>query len=144
MISKYIKAPKLPALATEYKVSSARQEMAAGTTKSPYESYWRWSFAIRKEHTVNRRLKEAQFPDIKTLEQLDWGPLHGTSRQKIMELVTYEFLTKAQVQRTEYAHGEQTITPWNGDLQKLNLRRLRHSLVVLSISSQEYGHVHRP
>lgn len=28
-----------------------------------------------------------------------------------MELVTYEFLTRAQVQRTEYAHGEQTITP---------------------------------
>src|SRR5215203_4716631 len=49
----------------------------------------------REERTAKRRLKEARFPDVKTLEQLEWDTLKGVSRQKIMELATCEFLEGA-------------------------------------------------
>ena len=49
----------------------------------------------REERTAKRRLKEARFPDVKTLEQLEWDTLKGVSRQKIMELATCEFLEAA-------------------------------------------------
>jgi DNA replication protein DnaC len=50
----------------------------------------------REERTAKRRLKEARFPDIKTLEQLEWDALKGVSRQKILELASCEYVSKAQ------------------------------------------------
>jgi DNA replication protein DnaC len=50
----------------------------------------------REERTAKRRLKEAKFPDVKTLEQLDYNALQGISRQKIAELSRCEFLAEAR------------------------------------------------
>ena len=49
----------------------------------------------REQRTAKRRLKEARFPEIKTLEQFEWEALEDISRQKIMELATCEYITKA-------------------------------------------------
>jgi DNA replication protein DnaC len=50
----------------------------------------------REERTAKRRLKEARFPDLKTLDQIDWEVLEGISKQKIMELASCEYISKAQ------------------------------------------------
>jgi DNA replication protein DnaC len=96
VIAEYLKALKLPAFATEYH-GLARQARDGGWG---YEDFLRELLEVemhsREERTAKRRLKEARFPDIKTLEQLDWEALKGVSRQKIMELASCEFLTKAQ------------------------------------------------
>jgi DNA replication protein DnaC len=95
VIGEYLKALKLPAFAAEYR-GLVRQATDAGWD---YEDFLRElleaELRSREERTAKRRLKEARFPEIKTLEQLDWEALEGISRQKIMELATCEYITKA-------------------------------------------------
>lgn len=95
VIAEYLKALKLPAFATEYP-ALVRQATEGGWD---YEDFLRelleMELRSREERTAKRRLKEARFPDVKTLEQLDWEALKGVSRQKIMELATCEFLEGA-------------------------------------------------
>jgi DNA replication protein DnaC len=95
VIAEYLKALKLPAFATEYP-GLVRQAREGGWD---YEDFLRELLEMevrsREERTAKRRLKEARFPDVKTLDQLDWETLKGVSRQKIMELATCEFLEAA-------------------------------------------------
>jgi DNA replication protein DnaC len=96
VISEYLKALKLPAFAAEYQ-GFARQARDGGWD---FEDFLRELLEVelhsREARTAKRRLKEARFPDIKTLEDLEWDALKGVSRQKIMELASCEYLTKAQ------------------------------------------------
>ena len=95
VIAEYLKALKLPAFATEY-AALVRRAREGGWD---YEDFLRELLEVelrsREERTAKRRLKEARFPDVKTLEQLEWETLKGVSRQKIMELATCEFLEAA-------------------------------------------------
>ena len=50
----------------------------------------------RRDHTATRRLREARFPEIKTVEQLDWDALKGVSRPKLMELTTCGYIAAHQ------------------------------------------------
>jgi DNA replication protein DnaC len=92
VIGEYLKALKLPAFAAEYR-GLVRQATDAGWD---YEDFLRElleaELRSREERTAKRRLKEARFPEVKTLEQLDWEALEGISRHKIMELASCEFL----------------------------------------------------
>lgn len=96
VISEYLKALKLPAFASEYQ-GLVRQASDGGWD---YEDFLRelleMELRSREERTAKRRLKEARFPDVKTLDQLDWEALNGISRQKVMELASCEFLTEAR------------------------------------------------
>jgi DNA replication protein DnaC len=96
VIAEYLKALKLPAFATEYR-GLVRQ---ARDGAWDYEDFLRELLEVelrsREERTAKRRLKEARFPDLKTLDQLDWDALRGISKQKILELATCEYITKAQ------------------------------------------------
>jgi DNA replication protein DnaC len=51
--------------------------------------------SAREQKAARRRLREARFPDLKTLDQIDWEALDGISRSKILELSTGEFLGSA-------------------------------------------------
>lgn len=96
VICEYLKALKLPAFAGEYE-GLVRQARDGGWD---YEDFLRELLEVelhsREERTAKRRLKEARFPDTKTLDQLDWEALRGVSKQKILELATCEYVTKAQ------------------------------------------------
>jgi DNA replication protein DnaC len=96
VIGEYTKALKLPAFAAEYQ-GLVRQATDVGWD---YEDFLRElleaELRSREERTAKRRLKEARFPDVKTLEQLDWEALNGISRRKVMELASCEFLTEAR------------------------------------------------
>jgi len=50
----------------------------------------------RQERTAARRLQEAHFPDIKTMDQLDWDELKGISRPKLLELSSCAYLDQAE------------------------------------------------
>src|SRR6266478_9328194 len=50
----------------------------------------------RHQSTARRLLREARFPDVKTLDQLDWAALAGVSRPKLMELASCEFIGRAE------------------------------------------------
>lgn len=51
--------------------------------------------AGRQERAIARRVREARFPDIKTLDQIDWSALSGVSRGQILTLATCAFVEQA-------------------------------------------------
>ncbi len=96
VIEGYTKALKLPAFAASYQ-ALVRQANDGGWD---YEDFLTElldaELRSREQRTAKRRLKEAKFPEIKTLDQLDYDALRGISKQKIAELSRCEFLTEAR------------------------------------------------
>jgi DNA replication protein DnaC len=96
VLAQYAKTLKMPAVAREYP-ALARQAREEGWA---YEDFLRdlleAEIQSRQKRTSERRLKEARFPDLKTLEQIDWQALKGVSRPKLLELSSCEYLDHAE------------------------------------------------
>lgn len=96
VIDEHLKTLKLPAVAREY-AARARQARDGGWD---YEDFLRelleTEVASRCERTAARRLRAAQFPDHKTLEQVDWQALQGVSKPKLAELASCAYLDRAE------------------------------------------------
>jgi DNA replication protein DnaC len=50
----------------------------------------------RRQSTARRLLREARFPDVKTLDQIVWAALKGVARPKILELSSCDFISRAE------------------------------------------------
>jgi len=50
----------------------------------------------RQQNVARRRIREAHFPDIKTLDGLDWAALQGVSKTKIQALSSGQFIDEAE------------------------------------------------
>lgn len=50
----------------------------------------------RYEHTAAMRLKQVRFPEVKTLDHLEWTALQGVSRPKVLELASGDSLKKGE------------------------------------------------
>ena len=50
----------------------------------------------RRDATASRRLREARFPDVKTLDQIDWKKLAGVSKPKLMELAACDYIDRGE------------------------------------------------
>jgi len=96
VIEEHLKTLRLPAFAREY-AARARQ---ARDGSWDYEDYLRElldaEVLSRRERCAARRLKAAQFPDYKTLDQIDWKALKGISKPKLAELERCEYLDQAE------------------------------------------------
>jgi len=96
VIQEHLKTLRLPTFAREY-AARARQARDGGWD---YEDFLRELLEAevisRRERCAARRLKAAQFPDHKTLEQIDWQVLKGISKPKIAELASCEYLDRAE------------------------------------------------
>lgn len=62
----------------------------------PYEEFLRElleaELRTREDNAVRRYLRLARFPDLKTLEQIEWEALQGVSRPKLLELASCRFV----------------------------------------------------
>jgi len=71
---------RTPTIAREYEAVARR----AREDGWPYEEYLRElldaELRTRQENAARRYLKQAGFPDLKTLEQIEWDALQGVSR----------------------------------------------------------------
>jgi DNA replication protein DnaC len=96
VIQQQTKQLKLPGIGRAY-AGVGRQACEEGW---PYEEYLRelldTELRSRHDRAAERRLREARFPDVKTLDQIDWKVLAGVSRPKILELASCEFVEKAE------------------------------------------------
>ena len=96
VIQEQLKILKMPAIGREY-LGLARQARDGGW---PYEDFLKEllerEVRSRQEHTASLRLRQAHFPDIKTLDQIEWGALEGISRPKILELTSCEYIKQAE------------------------------------------------
>ena len=96
VITEHLRTLRLPGMAHEYP-ALARQARDGGWV---YEEFLRClleaELRSRQERAAAHRLREARFPDVKTLDQLDWKALQGISRPKMLELASCEYLGKAE------------------------------------------------
>ena len=96
VLEEQVRTLKLATLGRELP-AVARQAQDAGW---PYEDFLRELFdreiKSREQRSSARRLREARFPDVKTLDQIDWKTLKGVSRPKILELASTNFLDRAE------------------------------------------------
>lgn len=86
VLGDYCRELKMPTLLREY-AGLARQAADGGWA---YEDFLlqllEAEIHTRRDRSVERRLREARFPELKTLEQLDWSSLGGVSKPKLGEL----------------------------------------------------------
>jgi DNA replication protein DnaC len=96
VIQEHLQTLKLPAFRRGYE-ALARQASDGGWA---YEDYLRElldaEVRSRQERSAAGRLREAHFPEIKTLDQIDWQALLGISRPKILELASCEYVQRAE------------------------------------------------
>lgn len=96
VIQEHLQTLKLPAFRRGYE-ALARQASDGGWA---YEDYLRElldaEVRSRQERAAAGRLREAHFPEIKTLDQIDWQALSGISRPKILELASCEYVQRAE------------------------------------------------
>jgi DNA replication protein DnaC len=80
VLQEQLRTLKLPGVAREYP-ALARQAREDGWA---YEEFLRQlletELRSRQDRVAARRLQEARFPVVKTLDQLDWPALRGVSR----------------------------------------------------------------
>ena len=89
----------------ELKVSGMLQvypELAreARNAEWSYEEFLKHIFEAevleRRSRSSERRIREARFPDLKTLDQLDWQALSGISKSKVLELASGEYIEQGR------------------------------------------------
>ncbi len=97
VIREHCRELKLAAFQREYPALCRRAREGGG---QPYEEFLRELLEAevlsRHNSTARRLLREARFPDIKTLDQVDWTALKGISKPKILELTSCQFITRAE------------------------------------------------
>jgi DNA replication protein DnaC len=96
VIASYCREMKLPRVLREY-APLARQARDGGW---PYEDFLRELLEIevlaRRDSAARERIREARFPDTKTLDQIDWDALQGISRPKVLELASGEYIRRGE------------------------------------------------
>ena len=96
VIHEHLQTLKLPAVKRSYE-ALARQANDGGWA---YQDYLRElleaEVVSRRDRAAASRLREAHFPEVKTLDQIDWQALSGVSRPKILELASCEYLKQAE------------------------------------------------
>lgn len=96
VLHQYCKQLKIPGVFREY-ASLAR---AANDDGTPYEEFLRQLLEAevrsRQDHLAERRLREAQFPDVKTIDQVDFKALKGIAKPKILELASGDYIARGE------------------------------------------------
>jgi DNA replication protein DnaC len=96
IILSHLRTLKLPAIRGEYAAAARRAQKDGWSYEAYLQELLELEMRSREEHMAAKRLKEARFPETKTLEQIDWNAMAGVSRQKVAHLATCEFIEKAE------------------------------------------------
>ena len=92
VIEEHCRELKLPAVLRHYPTIARQARDQGSTFESFLSDLLEAEVCARRDGAVARRLREARFPDLKTLDQTDWDALKGVSRQKIAELASCEYI----------------------------------------------------
>jgi DNA replication protein DnaC len=96
VIEEYCRELKLPTILREYP-AMARQGADGGWRHEEFlHQLLEAEVDGRRQRTVQRLIREARFPEVKTLDQIEWAELKGVSRQKIAELASCEFIERGE------------------------------------------------
>ena len=88
VIKQYCKSLRTPRIAIEYP-HFVRDATSNGWTYEEFlQRLLEAEILAREDSTAQRRIREARFPDLKTLDMVEWDDLNGVSRPAIQQLAT--------------------------------------------------------
>ena len=87
------RALKLPGVARSLKPWPARRAMRIGPTKTISTRSSAAEQASRHESVIRQRLREARFPEVKTLDTFDFTAADGVNATQIHTLARGEWVT---------------------------------------------------
>jgi hypothetical protein len=96
VIQEYCRELKLAAVVRDYPGLGRRTRDGGWAYEDVLRELLEAEITNRHQSTARRLLREARFPDVKTLDQLDWLALKGVSRPELMELASCEFIGRAE------------------------------------------------
>jgi DNA replication protein DnaC len=96
VITEYCKAMRLPTILSQYPSLSRQAQDGNWSFETFLQELLQREFINRRENAAKKRLREAHFPDIKTLDQLDYNALQGVSKTKIQALSSGQFIDDAE------------------------------------------------
>ena len=95
----------LEAHCRELKLPTVRRQAEALVRQAAHEHWDYEEFLLqlleaevlaRRDAASARLLRQARFPDLKTIEQLDWEALQGVERPQLAQLTTCEYLERSE------------------------------------------------
>jgi len=96
VLQEYCRELKLPTIFREYP-ALARQGSDGGWRYEEFLCHLlEAEFSARRQRTVARLVREARFPDVKTLNQIPWDHLHGVDGKQVAELSSCEYLEQGE------------------------------------------------
>lgn len=96
VIQGHVRSLRVPTIGREYRDVARRAANDGWSFEQYLQELLEGEVRTRHENAAARYIKGAGFPDIKTLDQIDWTALGGVSRQKITELSCCEYIEKAE------------------------------------------------
>ena len=96
VIDEYCKELKLPRILKGYKALAREARDGAWEYEDYLLPLLEREILARREGSSQRRLRSAHFPDIKTMDQIDWAALTGVSKPKVNELCSCEYIANRE------------------------------------------------
>ena len=96
VILEHIKCLRLPSVGREFPAVSRQARDGAWPYEDHLKELLEREVIVRQGRTVERLLKYAGFPDLKTLDQIDWKALTGISKPKILELSACGYIAEGE------------------------------------------------
>jgi DNA replication protein DnaC len=93
LLAHHLKALKLPTFLREYD-KLARQCAAEGLDHTRY--LLELELIDRERRMVERRIKEARFPAVKSLDSFDFAAIPSLNKTLVLELVRSEYVTRRE------------------------------------------------
>ena len=96
VIKQYCKLLRTPRIALEYP-RFVRDATDNGWTYEEFlQRLLEAELLAREDSVAQRRIREARFPDIKTLDMVEWDELHGVARPIVQQLATCGFIENGE------------------------------------------------
>ena len=114
LLAHHLKALKLPTFLREYD-KLARQCAAEGVDHVRYLLRLAELELIERERrTVERRIKEARFPAVKSLDSFDFQALPSLNKPLVLELARSEYVgsSREHHRRRQQRHGQDAYRAW--------------------------------
>lgn len=96
VIQEHCKELKLAAVMREYPALCRQARDGGWAYEELLREVLEAEVTNRRQSSARRLLREARFPDVKTLDQVEWAALKGVSRPKLLELASGEFIGRAE------------------------------------------------
>lgn len=96
VILEHTKRLRLPTVGREFPIVSRQARDAAWPYEDHLKELLEREVIARQGRTVERLIKYAGFPDLKTLDQIDWKALDGISKPKLLELSACGYIAEGE------------------------------------------------